>query len=278
MRANQPRWRALAHGSLVLAVGAVLASAPVSLAKTHDLPTAESILDRYVEVTGGKAAHMKIKSRKMTGKLAVAQFGHSFEGKIEKHLQAPGYSHLVIDSPTFYQVSASNGKEAWEWLPRHGSGDSDHSHDSSEGTARMVSGAKKVRAIEEAQFHGSVLWRDLFKKVETVALADVEGKPAYEVRLTTKDDDQYTRFYDQETGRLIKTVRTIDVPHMGKTKVVTLLGDYREFDGVWLHTKVRQVLTSPQVGEGTQTWTYTEVQNNVKIAPTLFVVPDELES
>ena len=52
---------------LAAAVGASRA-AP---AEKEGLPTAESILARYVEVTGGEAAYRKVKNRRMVGTFAM---------------------------------------------------------------------------------------------------------------------------------------------------------------------------------------------------------------
>ena len=52
--------------------------------------------------------------------------------------------------------------------------------------------------------------------------------------------------------------------------------DYREFDGVWLATRIHAVLKSPTAGEGTQTWTYTQIVHNQEVPSSLFEMPAEL--
>lgn len=55
------------------------------------------------------------------------------------------------------------------------------------------------------------------------------------------------------------------------------LTDYRKFDGVWLATKITQVLDSPDFGKGTQTWIYDKIEHNVKIPVSLFAMPEGLK-
>jgi hypothetical protein len=128
-----------------------------------------------------------------------------------------------------------------------------------------------------AQFHAKVEWRKHFKSVKTIGVVNVEGRPAYEVRVTPKSGDEFSQFYDQENGRLVKYKKTVKSSHFGKIDMEVFIGKYRKFDGVWLATEVKQLLDVPNGEKGTQTWTYTKIQHNVKIPASLFKMPDELK-
>ena len=58
--------------TLLAAFAAALASSQLS---AQDLPKAETILDRFVEVTGGRAAYQKHTHEKMTGTIVVETTG-----------------------------------------------------------------------------------------------------------------------------------------------------------------------------------------------------------
>ncbi len=268
------RLGAIAHVQTLVLFGILLSAASALTATGKDLPTAQDILDRHVEATGGKEVHLGHETRKMTGKLAVDQSGHSFEAKIERHAKAPSNSHLLLQGDQFFQVRASNAQHAWEWRPSdpHGSRDSS----SEDGNTRRLEGMEKARAIEQAQFHADVEWRSHFKNVKTVGVEEVRGREAYEVEMTTMSGEQYSRFYDKGNGRLVKSVRAIESGQMGKLDMETFLEEYREFDGVWLPTTVRQLLSSSSFGTGTQTWTYESVEHDVSIPTSLFQLPEDL--
>lgn len=239
------------------------------------LPSAAVLLDTHVDATGGKEARLKVKSRRMTGKIAIDIAGHKLDAKVERRSQAPGSSHLLVDGSFLHQVRVCNGKDAWEWSVSHGHDSGEHRHDS--GETRLFEGGEKTRAIEQARFYAAVHWRDVYKEVRTVGMEDVEGQPAYEVKLTSKSGDKSTRFYDKKTGRLVKTLKTVDSPHMGKLEMEIYHEDYREIDGIWLPMKVREVLNSEDFGKGTQIWTYTKIEHDVKLPSSLFEMPDELQ-
>ena len=80
----------------LIALGVLMPSASAFQTDAPQLPEAATLLDRHVEATGGKAAHLALKTRKMTGKLDVDMAGHQFEAKVEKHSQAPNKTHTVI--------------------------------------------------------------------------------------------------------------------------------------------------------------------------------------
>ena len=64
---------------------------------------------------------------------------------------------------------------------------------------------------------------------------------------------------------------------MGAIDIESFFEDYREFDGVWLSTRVRQVLSSSSFGAGTQIRTYENFEHDVSIPASLFQVPEDLE-
>lgn len=275
MRSTLLRWCSpVIGGGAILVAGAMLTPAHARQTDDQDLPRAEDLLDRHVEATGGKQAHLKLKSRKKTGKLAVDMAGHKFEAKIEEHFQAPNKSHILLDGSFFSQVTVCNGEDAWEWRPGHRDGERDASTDA--GETRLLDGSQRTRALEQARFHSVLEWRERFASVQTLRVADVGRSPAYEVRVETKSGEQYSQFYAKASGRLVKRVRTAPTGHGEKLDMEVFLEDYREFDGVWIPTTIRAHLDSPTMGKGTQTWTYTKIEHNKKIPASLFKMPDEL--
>ena len=262
------------RGTLIRSVHAILFSGALTTiiyaqqADNQGLPKAEDLLDKHVEVTGGKKAYLALKSRMISGKLAVRVGGHKFTCTIEKHYLAPDKSHSLIESDLVMQVTVCDGKEAWVW----GSG-------GASGVTGLLEGVEKARAIEKAKFNAVVMWRDQLTTVKTLGVVTVNDNPAYEVRLVTKSGEQYSRFYDKSSGRLVKQSRKSS-SYQGipmDLGIESFFEDYREFDGVWLPTTIRELLSSPLIGKGTQVWNYSEIQHNKKITPTLFKMPEEVQ-
>jgi len=247
-----------------------------ALAQHHDhhpLPTAAEVLDRSVEAIGGKALREK-KSLRRTGKLAVEMAGHAFDARVEEYFTAPNKMHSVLDGEFFSQVLVTDGKHVWEWRPSMSHGELDESASGDEIT--LLEGGEAEPWLDKAGFL-SRDWRALFVKADTVGVADVEGRPAYELALTTPSGREIRQFFDRETGRLVKRVREQDL-HGEVMHVEILYQEYREVAGVWSPTRVDATLDSPSMGKGSQVFTYAEFEYDVEVPEGLFDMPDELRA
>lgn len=264
--------RSFQKASMCLLFISPLAVAPPASAVTgEDLPTAAAVLDRHVEATGGARAHAALRTRRSVGKLAVDMAGHTFERAIERRGQVPCYSHILVDG---IKVMANNSEEAWEWQPAA----SHAGEETGPGEGRLLAGAERDRAIELAAFDPQACWRALVQEARTVGRVELEGGPALEVEILRHRGTRLTQWFDEKTGRLVKYhyAEPVDFGHLGKLDQVAFLEDYREFDGVWLPTRVRHVLSSETFGKGTQTWIYTSIEHNVELPASLFRVPEDL--
>ena len=137
-------------------------------------------------------------------------------------------------------------------------------------------GTALEKSLAKARFHAVVEWRERYASVETVGIVEVDGKPAYEVRVITKDERQGSQFYDKASGRLVKRIGTTSDHHGGESDMQIYFREYKEFDGVWLATQIHVELESPITGKGTQTWTFTEIVHNEDIPASLFEMPEGL--
>src|ERR1700676_1600077 len=123
------------------------------LAAAQVLPKAETILDRYVEVTGGKAAYEKHTRETMTGTLSFPEQGLS--GKLTRYAMAPDKEYSVVELGPIGKIeSGFNNGVAWEKSAILG--------------PRVKRGDEKDQAAREARFNAPVEWRKVFTKTETV--------------------------------------------------------------------------------------------------------------
>ena len=126
--------------------------------------------------------------------------------------------------------------------------------------------------LRSAYLDGSVQWRKLFKKAECVAVETIDGKSCYKVVLTPDEGTPETRFYDQESHLLAKTVLTLKTP-MGAIPIEVYLSDYKAVDGILLPHKAKQVLMGMQeiffVSES--------ITHNVDLPKDRFDLPAEIQ-
>src|SRR5690242_1955488 len=90
--------------AVVLATGARLAA--------DDLPKADTILDKYIEATGGKAAYEKNHTEVSTGSMEFV--GKGIKGAISSYRAEPNKSYTEIDIAGIGKVKeGSDGTIAW---------------------------------------------------------------------------------------------------------------------------------------------------------------------
>jgi hypothetical protein len=214
--------------------------------------TGKDVLERYIEVTGGRAAYEKFNTRASKGTLTVAAAGLS--GALETWQAAPNSMYVSFELAGLGKTEqGTDGKIAWESSAITG--------------ARLLKDAEKAAFIRSADFHGELHPERNYKSIELVGTENLGDKPAYKLSMTTNEGDVETRWYDQETGLLVKMEATTRT-QMGDIKSVSVLSDYREADGVKIPCKV----TISQMGQEIVLAT-DQVQHNVEVPAGRFDPP-----
>ena len=246
--------RSLATRSL--RIGLALAFAGV-LAAAADLPKGETLLDKYIEVTGGKAAHAKIHSDMTIGTMDFKAMG--LRGKITTYGAEPAmkYSEVLLDGVGKMQEGV-NGDVAWSLSAMQG--------------PRVKEGDEKTETLLQSKFNADLNWRDLFKSAETVGIETVEGKECYKVVLTPKTGSQSTRWFDKESNLLVKLVMT-SKSAMGDIQSEMVVSDYRKEGDILLPHKM-----IVKAGPMEFVATVETVQHNPDIPKDRFDIPDEVKA
>ena len=236
--------------SLALAFAVVLAAA-------DDLPKGETLLDKYIEVTGGKAAYAKIHSDMTTGTMEFQAMG--LKGKITTYAAEPDrkYSEVLLDGIGKMQEGVTGGI-AWSTSAMQG--------------PRVKDGDEKAETLLQAKFNADLNWRDLFKSAETVGVETVDGKECYKVVLTPKTGSPSTRWLDKQTNLLVKMSMT-SKSAMGEIQFESLVSDYRKEGDVLVPHKM-----IVKAGPMEFVATVDSVQHNPEIPKDRFEVPDEIKA
>ena len=202
----------------------MLAAATAALVTAQALPKAETILDRYVEVTGGKAAYEQHSSEILIGTIAFPAQGLS--GRLTRYAMAPDKEYSVVEMGPIGKIESGvfNGV-AWEKSAILG--------------PRVKTGDEKDQATREARFNAPVDWRNIYTKAETAGTEAVNGDECYKVTLTAATGKPETQYYSKKTGLLLKTTATALSP-MGEVAVEVEVSDYKDFGGVLYPTRSKQ--------------------------------------
>jgi len=219
--------------------------------------TPEAILDKFVEVTGGRAAYDKIHSEIATGTLEIT--GAGISGTVTSYRLAPDKSYTMIDLAALGKAEeGSNGQVAWSVNAMQG--------------AHIKEGEERTQALRSNALHAEARWRDFFKKAELAGTEDVDGKPCYKVALTPNEGGPETHYYDKANNLLVKMVLPVSTPQGAATAEIGL-SDYRAEGGIRVPHTITQKVPGAEI-----LVKITEVQENPDIPASRFDLPAEIKA
>ena len=230
------------------------------LAQSAQLPDAENILDRYIDVTGGRAAYQKIHNR--VTKERLEHVGMGFVDRVTTYAAEPNKRFFTLESDALGAVTnGSNGEIAW-YL--------------SDGTGPLVeTGQARDAALDLAAFDLMLNWRKYSKQVECAGIDSIDGRDCYKINLIPNHGEPETRFYDKESGLLVRLFMTRLSSNMPAMKVQLSFDDYKPVGGLLLPHRRVQVVN--MCGSPREMRIVTDsIQHNVDLPADRFDPPAEI--
>jgi hypothetical protein len=235
---------------LVVALGAQVSNAE----KPAKMPTAEKILDRYVEATGGIKAYDKLQNSVVKGSLGIPAAGITLD--ITVYSARPNKVYSKAESPAIGSFeSGTDGALCWENSVMQG--------------ARILEGTELADKLRESKFESMAYWRGLY---DTMNVTDtVASSPCYKVELKAKGGKPRTYFFDQKSGLLMKSVNIVPT-QMGDIAVEAFPTDYRKEGDILVSHKTSMKLMSQD-----RVMTITSVEYNAAIPDSVFAIPAAIQ-
>lgn len=219
------------------------------------LPSAESVLDRYVQVTGGKQAYEKRRTEIAHGTVELPALG--IKGSMTRYAAQPDKYYYTVDIQAIGKMETGvNGPVAWENSALLG--------------PRLKTGVERAEAIREGRMNSTLDWRELYPKVENAGIETIDGEECYKVVMTPAEGQPIIGYYQKKSGLQVK-LTTVASTQMGDIPVELIASDYKNFGGILEPAKVTQK-TGPQE----LTITLDSVEVNPAIPPERFALPDEV--
>jgi len=242
---------------ILLVFPVVLGVCITSVYGADPLPSAESILDRYVQVTGGKQAYEKRKSEIAHGRVDFPALG--IKGSMTRYAAQPDKYYYTVDIAAIGKMeSGVNGSVAWENSAILG--------------PRLKSGVERAEAIREGNMSATVNWRKLYPKVENAGIETIDGEECFKVVMTPAEGQPITGYYQKKSGLQVK-LTTVASTQLGDIPVEMIASDYKDFGGILEPTKVTQ-----KAGPQEFTMTLERVEVNPAIPPETFALPAEVRA
>jgi hypothetical protein len=221
------------------------------------LPKAEEILDKFVEVTGGKAAYEKTHNEKSTGTFEFV--GKGVKGALTIYRAEPKKMYTRVDLENVGAIEdGTDGETAWMLSVMQG--------------PHIKEGEERAVSLRQATMREPVVWRTLYKSAETTGIENVDGAACYKVVLTPNEGKPETQYYDKKSNLLVKMTMTA-VTQMGEIPTETLVSDYKEQNGLLSPRKIRQKVLGQEFEI-----TIAQIEYNSDIPKDRFDLPNEIKA
>ena len=248
----------MSHHAIRIAKGLVLvaALALTVVAPALAQPTVDELIEKNLEAKGGKEAWENVKSAHIEGTMS---FGPT-EAPFVYEWKAPDKVRIQFTLQGMTGIQAYDGETGWMVMPFMGKTEPEKM--SAEDTAQVQ---------EMADFRGPfVNPKENGYTIEYAGEEDVQGTPAYKLKVINKKGDVSYVYLDKEYYVEIQRVdeRTVRGQEVESTASI---GDYKEVDGVMLPFSTE--ITNSMMPDQSQTMTFEKVELNVDIPDSEFEMP-----
>lgn len=215
---------------VVAAALALMGSFAAPARGQETLPAGKEIMERYIEKTGGKEKYEAIKTLLVNSKMEFV--GQNIMADLSIRTAEPNLVAANFEIPGIGVIKrGTDGKYGWEESPMTG--------------PRLLEGAELTSMLEESDMTSVTNYEKQYTKIETVGTEVINDKKTYKVELTSKSGRNETRFYDAESGFLVRT-NAVQATQMGEVPTQVDMSDYKEAGGLVIpHTT--SVVAGPQV-------------------------------
>jgi hypothetical protein len=190
---------------------------------SKDMPTARAVIDRYIEVAGGKEAFQKHKSVLLKGKTEVA--GKDIGGSMTLATAKPNKMVLIVDLAGIPIKTGFDGKVGWQVNPLTG--------------PSIMEGGELRDVSRQADFFAILHDDKGFKSMENLGKTEFEGEECYKLKLTYPEGGDITEFYSVKTG-LQKGFMGTQESSLGSITATSVNEEHKKFGDLLLPSRVTQ--------------------------------------
>lgn|SRR5262249_18634307 len=221
--------------------------------------TVDEIIAKNAAARGGLDKIKAVKSIKMTAK--ILSHGVEMPGLME--LKRPNSIRMEFTVQGQNIVQGFDGSTAWMIMPLMGNKDPQKMTDED---------AKDI--VEQADFDGPLIdYKTKGSTVELVGKEDVEGTPAYKLKVTLKSGDVRYIYIDADSFLELKTT-TMVKKEGNEYQIDSYSGDYKEINGLMLPMSVENKMKDQTISQ----ITVDKVEMDIPLDDSLFKMPPKSEA
>jgi hypothetical protein len=216
--------------------------------------TADQIIEKSIEATGGRDALAKMTSTVSKGVMQIA--GREEHSIIEFYAKAPDKRLIVTNIEGFGETRQGfDGIVAWRQDPT--------------GAVFELKGADLAAARAEAAFNPMLQWRYFYQSAVLKGKTRIGGRDAWAIVFAGKNSPPAVRYYDAETWLLVRQDLKVETAG-GLLDATVTLSDYRDAGG-GVQAPFTMKQTIPRIGE--ITIRMSEIRNNAELDDAIFSKP-----
>jgi hypothetical protein len=186
------------------------------------LPAGRALVDKHVAAIGGASAVRLVQSVRARGTVEIP--AQAISGTVEVLTARPDRTLVRAEIPGLGRIERGyDGKVGWSIDPVTG--------------ASLVTGQELTELIDESSFDDALHLPDRVKELTTIEQTTFDDRPAYKVKVVLHSGTEQFEYFDVETGMLIGTEGTREMPGGGSMPRVGTLRDYKRF-GAIMHPTV----------------------------------------
>lgn len=226
----------------------------MSAGMTLSAQTADEIIQKYFENTGGIEKWKALKTSKMEGKMAMQ--GMEFPGTVTNKM--PNKMRVDVNVQGMSIVQAYDGTDAWWINPFAG------------GTDAQPMPDEMAESVTDQEFQSPFLdYAAKGHKVEYDGTTEVEGAKAHILKLTKKNGTVEYHYFDAEHFVIIMSKSQIKNGEAKGQFTETYMSDYQEVDGLMFPF----FMESKFDGQSVQKITVTSIKLNEEYKDDMFAMP-----
>jgi hypothetical protein len=223
--------------------------------------TADEVIEKSIAAMGGRAAMEKIKTRTMTGTIALTTPAGEIPGTVEITNAAPNKSRTVIKA----DLSAFGAGPLV--IDQRFDGINGYVLDTLQGN-RDITGNQLDNMKSNSFPHSFLNYKANGVAVKLTGKEKVGERDAFVLTFEPAAGSAIRQFVDAQSYLPVKTVIRANIPPVGDIEQTAIASDFRDVDGVKVPYKIE--VTSPATGF---TMTFSKIANNVAVDEKSFVKP-----
>ena len=244
----------LSLSSLMLGLAVFGAS---SFVYADDLTDVDAVIAKHIEARGGMDVLKAIKTTRAEGTMTMGPMQMPFVAEMKR----PNQMRIDFSFQGMQASQAFDGTNGWQIMPMMGKLDPE-----------PMGSDELTQFKNQADIDGALVdYKSKGHKVELQGVVDVDGTPAYKVKVTRADGTEETNYIDTEYFLVIKTESVVKMQGQ-EVAGSAILGDYKEVAGTMVPYSITNVMTGP-MGEMKQEMQFTKIDVNVDLAADRFTQP-----